>query len=252
MSDHCLNCHHPLTNKFCPNCGQKATTHRFSLKRFLLHDFIHGVFSIDRGFLYTVGQLFTRPGHSIREYVEGKRAQHFSFFAFIVLVITLGHLIGSYFNVSMVDALYYSSDGGVVTELEKFYKESPKLFKLSQIPFFALFSWLIFKKSKQNFTEHLVLNSYKVSAEIMLLVALSLLAYFFRDVLSPSHVQGSIAIVLLLYSTLFYYQYFSRFGYSKAGLLLRSVLASIVINVLIAAITTFFVGMKQGFEDPSN
>jgi hypothetical protein len=251
MSKQCLNCNQPVEQNFCPHCGQKATTHRYSLKQFLLKDFSHAVFNIDKGFFYTLKELFTRPGHSIREYVMGKRMNHFNFFTFIILIISVGHLIGEYFNFSMIDAMYYANDKKSLTELEKISKENPKLFRLMQIPFFAIFSFLIFKKSKQNFTEHLVLNSYRVSAELIILITLSMFTVIYKNTNELSYISAAISIASLIYSTCFYYQYFSTFGYSKAGLFLRSLVASVIINVIIGAITMFFLGMKQGFEGAS-
>ncbi|MCU0393395.1 MAG: DUF3667 domain-containing protein [Thermoflexibacter sp.] len=248
MSKNCLNCQQPLEQNFCPHCGQKATTHRYSLKQFFVQDFTRAVLNLEKGFFYTMKELFTRPGHSIREYVMGKRAKHFNFFTFIILIITIGHLIAEYFNFSMIDVAYYSDDKESLTVLEKVSKESPKLFKLAQIPFFAIFSFLIFKKGKQNFTEHLVLNSYKISAELVILIICSMLTIFYKNTPEIDYIFRAISLILLIYSTCFYYQYFSPFGYSKVGLFFRSLVTSLIINVIIAAVTMFAIGMKQGFE----
>ena len=84
----CLNCSEILHSKFCPNCGQSIKTHRFSLKLFFKEVFINGVFQIDKGFFYTFKELFIRPGHSIRAYVDGSRVNHFNYFTFIYSFFT--------------------------------------------------------------------------------------------------------------------------------------------------------------------
>lgn len=248
MVDHCLNCNQKIVNKYCSNCGQIATTHRYSIKHFFLHDFLHGVFHLDKGFFYTIKELFTRPGHSIRDYVEGKRVKHFNFFTFIILIITIGHFVQEYFDFSFVDAIYYSTEGEALTEVEYFSKNYPKIYKFLQIPFFAVSSLLFFKKSEQNFTENLVLNFYKTSAELIILIVLSIVATLFQESTALAFIKMGITFTLLIYSTLFYFQYFSKYEYSKINLLLRSIIASVILPVIIAMITSFIIGMKQGFE----
>ncbi len=96
MSKKCLNCNSDVVGDFCSTCGQKTSTKRFSLKHFITHDLIHGVFHLDKGLLFTIKELFTRPGHSIREYVQGKRIKHFNYFTAILILIAKGHYLGGF------------------------------------------------------------------------------------------------------------------------------------------------------------
>lgn len=250
MYNRCLHCEREVEEKFCPNCGQKTSTHRYSLKHFLLHDVMHGVLHLDKGFFYTLKELFTRPGHSIREYVQGKRAKHFNFFTFIFLVISIGHFISSFAEVKQTNIMgYVSENKDILTEFEKVSKANPKLFILIQIPFVALFSLLFFRRSKQNYTEHLILNTYKASAEILIMIAVALIAALFKGSSTADLLYQTGAVLSLLYAIWFYYQYFSSFGYSKTGLFFRSLLTALFIALLIAFINSFVLGVKAGFED---
>ncbi|MBC8155688.1 MAG: DUF3667 domain-containing protein [Bacteroidetes bacterium] len=76
MTKHCQNCNSELNGNFCSHCGQSSNTHRLNF-HFLWHDIQHGLLHIDKGILYTTKELFTRPGHSIREFLLGKRVKHF-------------------------------------------------------------------------------------------------------------------------------------------------------------------------------
>jgi hypothetical protein len=75
MNITCKNCHQTYTGNYCNNCGQPADTHKINI-HYLWHDIQHGLFHFDKGVTYTAKQLFTRPGHSIREFIEGKRVKH--------------------------------------------------------------------------------------------------------------------------------------------------------------------------------
>jgi len=54
--------------------------------RYLLYDIEHGLLHIDKGISYTIKELFTRPGHSVREFIEGKRVKHFKPISFVLVL----------------------------------------------------------------------------------------------------------------------------------------------------------------------
>jgi Protein of unknown function (DUF3667) len=232
----CLNCNQALSGNYCTTCGQKSSTHRLSLKHFFLHDFVHGVFHLDKGFLYTIKELFTRPGHSIREYIQGKRVKHFNYFTLLIVLATISHLVGAYSNVQLTD-MTGSDSKGLISGLEQLGKTYPKLFALSQIPFLALLSYVIFKKSNQNYSEHLILNTFKASAEVMLSMFVLVVSIFYANVSVISFLYLVMAAATIMYEILFYYQYFSTFGYSKTSLAIRSVLAAVSFPLITALIT---------------
>ena len=85
----CLNCGTEVNKNYCENCGQKASTKRFSLRRLLDREFLSGAFMLNKGLLFTLKVLFTRPGHGIREFIQGKRVRYFNAFSLLLLLITL-------------------------------------------------------------------------------------------------------------------------------------------------------------------
>ena len=88
-NDSCLNCNQNIRSNYCDYCGQKASTHRYSVKHFIEHDFIHGVWHVDKGILFTLKALFTRPGHFVRNYIEGKRVNYFNFVSLLILIMAI-------------------------------------------------------------------------------------------------------------------------------------------------------------------
>ena len=92
MTTTCKNCNHNFKGNFCNNCGQTANTHEINFTS-IFHEIQHGIFHIDKGILYTSKELFRRPGHTIREYLNGKRVKHFKPFAYIFILSTIYALL---------------------------------------------------------------------------------------------------------------------------------------------------------------
>jgi hypothetical protein len=77
----CLNCGESVSGKFCSECGQTIETHRFQLRDIFTQDFLKKIFYYDKGLFYSLKHLYTRPGHTVREYIEGKRVSHLHYFS---------------------------------------------------------------------------------------------------------------------------------------------------------------------------
>lgn len=224
MSSDCLNCAAPVTHNYCPNCGQKSSTHRYSIKHFIEHDFVHGIWHVDKGILFTLKALFTRPGHSVREFIQGKRVPYFSFVTLILLILTASTLIAPYTHGSMSDLMPQGSKAAM-SNAEKFISEHPKLILIITIPIYSLLSFLWFRKAKLNFSEHLVLNSNRVIVELIMGLLFSVITIFYANSKTLLLFYFSaVTLFAFIYSIWFYYQFFSGFNYSKKALLLRSIL----------------------------
>jgi hypothetical protein len=247
-SSHCLNCGNSLTTPFCGECGQTAHTHRFSLKHFFTHDLVHGLFHVDRGFFYTLTMLFTQPGKSVRGYINGKRVSYFNYFTLLILVVTVGHLLGSFSTVK-IQHLMDANMQRFASELDKIASTYPKAFAMSTIPVYALFSSLFYKKSRMNYSEHLVLNTYKVSAELVIGFLFTILTIFYTNITVLKPLYSVVALLSLVYSTWFYYQCFNDDVYTKKGRLVRSVVASLSVMLFSGFISAFLIGIKLGFQD---
>lgn len=103
----CKNCSNEVSGNFCSNCGQRTNTHKLNM-HFVLHDLQHGLFHFDKGILYTAKELLTRPGHTIREYLEGKRVRHFQPLSFVIVLATFygllyHYLIFNHINATLID-----------------------------------------------------------------------------------------------------------------------------------------------------
>src|SRR3546814_8892456 len=97
MSDpgQCANCGHPVADtaqKFCPACGQPTPARRIDW-RFLGQQLADGVFSMERGIAYYLAQLMLRTGHSMRDYIGGRRGRQAK--QLLLLMVTAALMVRS-------------------------------------------------------------------------------------------------------------------------------------------------------------
>ena len=111
----CKNCDQTYSGHFCNNCGQPADTHKLNL-HFIMHDIQHAFFHFDKGVLFTAKELFTRPGDSIREFIEGKRVKHFKPISLVIILATLYGVLRHLFHFSVLDKKAVSEIQGVEYE----------------------------------------------------------------------------------------------------------------------------------------
>ena len=175
MTSNCQNCTNELQGKYCSNCGQIAETHKINIY-FLWHDIQHGLLHMDKGILYTAKELFKRPGHSIREFIEGKRVRHFKPISLVLVLAGIYGFLSHYFEINLL-AHDFSIDGSgeKFNELKELFEKKAEwisqhysVLALLQIPVFTLSTYICFKKVGYNFMEHLVINTFLIGQRLIL------------------------------------------------------------------------------------
>ncbi|MBC7981763.1 DUF3667 domain-containing protein, partial [Candidatus Parcubacteria bacterium] len=68
----CLNCHHVVEKRFCPNCGQENKHTRESFHYLFTH-FFEDLTHYDGSFWKTIKHLLFNPAKLTKEYLSGKR-----------------------------------------------------------------------------------------------------------------------------------------------------------------------------------
>lgn len=180
----CKNCNTILIGNYCHHCRQKADTGRID-KHYLWHELQHGVLHIDKGILYSVRQLFTRPGHAIREYIQGKRVNHFKPVALLFMLAAIYALLNHWFPVpdnetkTEIQTVKVYDNGYKKGEFEELAdKKYPFWFFIFQTSFIALGTYIIFKKKGYNYFEHFILNVF-VASQVLIIGIISYPLEFF-------------------------------------------------------------------------
>lgn len=231
----CKNCNQIYTGHYCSNCGQTAETHRLNL-HFLWHEIRHSLFHFDEGILYSGKQLFTRPGDSIREFIEGKRVKHFKPIALVIVLATFYGLLYHYFHISFVVAdTTNSSEVGIDSvKFNEWIGTHYAWTTLLTIPLFTIGTSIAFRKQGYNFVEYFILNTFKASQKLFVHLALFPLLYLFNG--TPT--MRMLSLLLYLIDVGFIYwtnaQFFNKLSLKKS--LLLTLLSQLIFLICLISI----------------
>lgn len=201
----CKNCSTEYEGKHCPQCGQRAKVKRITTKA-VFEEVRDRLIHIDSGFLYTFLQLVRRPGATIREFLEGRRAPYTKPVKFLIWATALNflvfHLVG--LDKEIMDAVVQQQGQAVPSAGAKAFQakfsqyifDHPAIMIFLLIPNIALCSWLFFRKSGYNYAEHFVLNAYLMGAVSLFGVVLNPLTKFVGTGMVGLFAKTSVNVVL--------------------------------------------------------
>lgn len=242
----CLNCGHQASGRYCNQCGQPTDTQRITLPHVYKKEFLKWVFYYNKGLFHTLKELFSRPGHAIREYVAGKRVQHLGYISLLLVAIVLFTLAEKLTGFSYARFGNGVEDQKVFTAFDEMINKYGKVLFLAEILFYAVCSYVVFRKARQNYAEHLVLNAYKTSAILFINIAFILIEYIPHDLVVMIKINNGIMWVTLLYGIWFYYQYFSIYYENRFLLLLRTLLATLIPTLLFIVMIIYILMLLSG------
>ncbi len=170
----CLNCGVTLTGKFCAQCGQKADTHRITAGHFFMHDLLHGFWHLDKGILYTLKQTFIRPGLAAMDYIGGKRTRYYNVFYLTLIILGLNLLVVHYIHKYNPPKVADIDGDGLI--LYQFITENIKYIILCLIPLFALNGFILFRKLKLNYAEHMIIAGFALLGCTVIALVVNLLS----------------------------------------------------------------------------
>lgn len=244
----CPNCNTDFELNYCHNCGQKAIKERLSLK-YLTTDFIFSFFHLEKkGLLFTLKELFLRPGLTAKDYIVGKRQRFYPPMKLLILAGTIIVIASLRYNFFANDFSDSSSDLMVFNLLNlsqnqeelfdsffEYAEHYATLMNIVAIPVFSLFSYLFFIKHKYNFAENLILNTYITAEQLLFLVLL--IPFLEIEPASKTILIQSYSVATIMYNIWAYTQFFPGTWWKDALLgifvVIFAYISQFIVNLLV-------------------
>lgn len=168
----CKNCGAHFIGNFCPQCGQKGNTRRLTFLN-MIEDVFSLITNFDSGILRSVTELFWRPGHMIRDYIQGKRKGYMKPLSLLFCIGSIYYIFvwlfsrESFFQFNADDQLVQLPDEisklkPIIMSMKDYFEQwinNPGLATLTFILPMVPASWLCFRKTRYgrvfNLMEHL-------------------------------------------------------------------------------------------------
>jgi len=197
-------------------------------------EYFFAIFNLERGLLYTMQQLTIRPGQAISEFLfTEKRIKHIKPVSFLILTATVStfitlKLMAQDINITGIDIEAQKQDSefiqGLIGNFNYLIGNYFNLFQMLKIPFLSLATYWLFKKSKFNFAEHLVINSYIYGYISIFVIFVGICIWF-----SSKQMGGIIGALIFFYPI---YVYIKLFGENIGVGIAKSFVAYLIGNIL--------------------
>ncbi len=259
-SNTCKNCHSPLreTDKFCSECSARVVKNRISYRSILRDIWITARLG---ALVRTLWCLLYRPQVMLKEYLNGTRRKYAFPFAFFTIIIGFAIIFYSTFSEELIqmsshmelqdlDAIKkldeekvpedelsilfgFNNEKELDQAINTFYINHFNLSFFLMVPFFALISLLVFRKT-YNFWEQLIINMYLQGIVILLNVFLLIISVSTNFNLFGI---GSLIITFIYYS----YVYKKLYDLNWKELLLKILKLIGVLSVFFILFLVFFI-----------
>lgn len=215
----CENCNNQINGHFCSNCGQSVKLKRID-KHYISHEFLH-LLHFEKGFFFTVRELLTRPGISIKEFLNKNRNRHMKPVPFLILTALIFTLVLHYTHADKIydDQFKTLSGKTKIYDILNWMEEHHGYANLINGFFIALSVKLFYRKYQYNLFEIIVLLCFVIGQATFLLTIVTILLGTFN----LSIYQTVWGIVNLGYSTWAIGQFFDNskiWGFIKSFLVI--------------------------------
>jgi hypothetical protein len=261
---HCTNCEHDFVGNFCPYCSQKSGLGRITWRS--VGKSIAEVWGMhNRSLLYSLVQLFLRPGHFISDYINGKRQVSFPPVKMLAIIAVLGVIVDfltgaihgmiqiektermayisdvfSWLNVHLNGAFPPPSD--YLNDVFLWLNTHPDALSLALLSFLIIPNYFIFRFAPRN-TCHTLPQGFFIQ---VFSTAVFMILNMFYDITSLGW------LVMILGAILIYLTYKQLFGYSVWGTLWRIITAFVCAFTLLSIMLNINYGIHLLKEEQSD
>ncbi|MCF6280506.1 MAG: DUF3667 domain-containing protein [Flavobacteriaceae bacterium] len=172
--------------------------------------------------MLTSKELFTRPGHAIRDFIQGKRKEYFKPIAYVLTLSTIYFLVSQISDSpTLIDDFLSGATGGVQGKdsiakfpIVEWLSDNYAYTTLLLIPIFSLASFISFLGLERNYLENIVINSYITGQQAILYSLFMVIGAFFN-------INDFTTLAAVIISVLFnFWTYVQFFNNAKKGLVI--------------------------------
>ena len=220
-----------MSEKICQNCGQSEKPKRIDF-HYVKHEVEH-VLHFEKGILFTIKELLTRPGQSIREFIFDDRNRLVKPIIFIIITSLIYTLISRFFHIEDEHLKYTAMEKSAVFKILGWMMANYGYMNILAGAFISIWLKVFFKKYDYNFFELLIMLCF--------VMGISMLIYaFFAIIEGISHIKvlhiaGIIGMIYLIWATGNFFEK-KTVNYFKA-------LASYLLGMLTFLILTIAIGI---------
>jgi len=201
--NNCKTCENPVVGNFCTNCGLPVKLKRID-GRYILHE-IQLIIQLEKGILYTIKELLTRPGQSIREFVAENRNRLIKPFIFIIVSSLIYSIVCKYMSVVGGYIEFSAAEGSSTSLIYNWIQSHYGYANIIIGAFMAIWIKIFFRKYDYNYFEILILLCFVMGIGMLILSVFA----FFEGLTHWGLMQVS-SILGMIYTTWAIGQFFDR------------------------------------------
>ncbi|PST83108.1 hypothetical protein C7T94_10875 [Pedobacter yulinensis] len=151
----CTNCDTEIHTAYCPNCGQPAHVKRIN-SHYLVHEIEH-VLHFEKGILFTIRELLTRPGENVRRFISENRSRLVKPIIFIIVTSLVYSLVSHFFHIESSTMQVGEAKPSAADHIMKWVQDHYGYSNIIMGVFIAQWIRLFFRKYDYNVFEILIL-----------------------------------------------------------------------------------------------
>ena len=228
---------------------QEKVIRRLSYKSLLMD--LASVFNLEKGLSYTFWGLTTRPAQTIREYLDIGRNIVLSPIKYFILIVGTTLFIASQngfflkqqsFKKGLEWGMKSETDVAMDPKKQEFfdtilqvyidyYVNYQNVWFIITILFTSWLTYLFFKKSKYNFIEHNVINTY-IFVHTYILFTIIVIINTTNDIWYNLYLAVYLLMSLIVYKRLFYFSWWGTFWRTFMAFVFSMIMFMVFIGVI--------------------
>ena len=263
----CTNCGHDFVGNFCPYCSQKS-----GMGRITWHSVGKSIAEVwgmhNRSLLYSVLQLFLRPGYFIGDYISGKRQVSFPPVKMLAIIAVMGVVVDfltgaihGMIQIEKADRMIYITEvfswlnihfhgafpppSDYLSQVFEWLNTHPDVLSLVLLSFLIIPNYFIFRFAPLN-TRHTLPQGFFIQ---VFSTAVFLILNMLYDITAQGWLVFLIAAVLIICT------YKQLFGYGLWGTLWRVVVAFVCAFISLSIVLNINYGfhlIHSGYSDAAS